>query len=152
MKSNKYTVIIILLVFLVVVIYMLWQAKPQTTNTNTKTTDSTPTMQESESKTQGEIKEFTTTSFYELVDNKPKPQFSLSEIAVKKGDKVRIKVTNTKGAHDFKIDEFNVFAETPLDQEVVVEFTADKVGEFVYYCSQPNHRSLGQWGTLKVTE
>ena len=100
----------------------------------------------------GSVKEFTMTSFYELVDGKPKPQFSLREISVKKGDTVRIKVTNTKGDHDFKLDEFNVYAATPLDQEVVVEFTADKAGEFVYYCSKPNHRALGQWGTLKVTD
>ena len=92
------------------------------------------------------------TSFYELVDNQPKPQFSVTEISVKKGDKVRIKVTNTKGDHDFKLDEFNIYKETPLNQEVVIEFTADKAGEFIYYCNKPNHRTLGQWGTLKVTE
>lgn len=102
--------------------------------------------------TAGEVKEFAMTSFYEMVDGKPKPQFSLKEMAVKKGDRVRVKITNTRGDHDFKIDELNVYAETPLDQEVTVEFTADKTGEFVYYCAKPNHRALGQWGTLRVTE
>ncbi len=100
----------------------------------------------------GEVREFSMTSFYEMVDDKPKPQFSVRGMQVKKGDKVRIKVTNTKGVHDFVIDEFNVRAETPLNQEVVVEFVADKAGEFAYYCSKPNHRELGQWGTLKVVE
>ena len=92
------------------------------------------------------------TSFYEIVDGKPKPQFSLSEIIVNKGDTVRIKITNTKGTHDFTIDEYKVYAETPLNEEVVVEFTADKAGEFVYYCAKPGHRAGGQWGTLKVLE
>lgn len=96
------------------------------------------------------VKEFTMTSFYEVVDGQPKPQFSMKEITVKKGDKVRIKVTNTKGNHDFNIDEYNIRQATPLDQEVTIEFTADQAGEFVYYCSTPNHRALGQWGTLKV--
>ncbi|MEK7139606.1 MAG: hypothetical protein AAB817_02805 [Patescibacteria group bacterium] len=100
----------------------------------------------------GEVKSFTMTSFYELVDGQPKPQFSVREIAVKKGDKVRIVVTNTKGGHDFNLDEFNVHVVTPLNQEVVVEFTADQVGDFVYYCNTPGHRALGHWGTLKVTE
>ena len=98
------------------------------------------------------VKEFTMTSFYEIVDGKPKPQFSLSEIIVNKGDTVRIKITNTKGTHDFTIDEYKVYAETPLNEEVVVEFTADKAGEFVYYCAKPGHRAGGQWGTLKVLE
>lgn len=99
-----------------------------------------------------EVKEFTMTSYFEMVDGKPKTYFSLKDINVKKGDKVRIKVTNTKGTHDFNIDEYNIDKDTPLDKEVVIEFTADKAGDFVYYCAMPNHRAMGQWGTLHVTE
>lgn len=98
------------------------------------------------------VKEFIMTSFVEMVDGKPKPQFSLKEITVNKGDSVRIKITNTKGTHAFKLDEFSVFADTPLNQEIVVEFTADKAGEFVYYCTKPGHQANGHWGTLKVIE
>lgn len=65
---------------------------------------------------------------------------------------MKVKVTVTKGTHDFNIDEFNVHVETPLDQEIVIEFTADKVGTFIYYCSKPGHRANGHWGTLTVTE
>lgn len=93
-------------------------------------------------------KEFTMTAFY---DEKGK-WFSLKEIAVKKGDTVRVKITNTAGAHDFTIDEMAIKKELPLNQEVVVEFIADKAGDFVYYCSMPGHRAGGQWGTLRVTE
>jgi FtsP/CotA-like multicopper oxidase with cupredoxin domain len=96
------------------------------------------------------VKEFVITSFYEMKDGKPAPQYSMKEIKVKKGDKVRIKVTNTKGGHDFKIDELEVYADTPLDQEVVIEFTADQTGSFVYYCTKPGHRQNGHWGTLIV--
>lgn len=99
------------------------------------------------------IKEFTMTSFVEFADGKPKPQFSLKEITVNRGDLVRIKITVTSGMHDFKIDEFNVYADTKeLNKEYVVEFTADKSGEFVYYCTKPGHRANGHWGTLKVIE
>src|SRR3989344_8168699 len=72
------------------------------------------------------VKEFVMNSFTEVVDGKYYPQFSPKEITVNKGDLVRIKITNTKGTHDFKIDEFGVYSETPLDQEVTVEFVADK--------------------------
>ena len=99
-----------------------------------------------------QVKEFTMESFVEFVDGQPKPQFSLKEITVNKGDTVRIKVTNKKGSHDFKLDEYDIFEETPLDQEVVIEFVADKSGSFVYYCNQPGHRQAGHWGTLIVTE
>lgn len=99
-----------------------------------------------------DVKEFTMTSFVEMVDGQPKPQFSLKEINVKKGDRVRIKITVTSGMHDFKIDEYGVYADTQLGKESVVEFVADKAGEFTYYCTKPGHRQNGHWGTLKVSE
>lgn len=100
-----------------------------------------------------QVKEFTMTSFVETIDGKPKPQYSLKEITVNKGDLVRIKITVTKGMHDFKIDEFNVYVDTKEpNKEYVVEFTADKVGEFIYYCTKPGHRQNGHWGTLKVID
>lgn len=97
---------------------------------------------------QVQAKEFTMTSYYAPAENRA--YFSLPEIVVNKGDRVRIKVTNTMGSHDFVIKEYNIARETPLNEEQVIEFTADKAGEFVYYCSRPGHRESGQWGTLKV--
>lgn len=96
------------------------------------------------------VKEFVMQSYTEIKDGKYYPTFSLKELAVNKGDKVRIKITNTKGVHDFKIDEFGAYAETPEGKEVVVEFVADKAGSFEYYCTKSGHRQNGQWGTLKV--
>lgn len=98
------------------------------------------------------VKEFAMESFVEFVGGQPKPQYSLKEITVNRGDLVRIKITVTSGMHDFKIDEYNVYADTPLNQEIVVEFVADKAGEFVYYCTKPGHRQNGHWGALRVLE
>jgi len=98
------------------------------------------------------VKEFSMTSFVKVVDGKYFPQYSLKEITVNKGDKVRIKITVTSGMHDFKIDEYNVYADTQPNKEYIVEFTADKAGEFIYYCTKPGHREKGQWGTLKVLD
>lgn len=97
-------------------------------------------------------KEFSMDSSANLVNGKWEPRFSVKNITVKKGDKVRLKINTTSGTHDFVIDEFNVRAETPTGKETVVEFTADKAGEFVYYCNMPGHRANGHWGTLTVLE
>ena len=97
-------------------------------------------------------KEFKMNSWMETVDGKMSAHFGLKEMVVKKGDIVRIKITNTAGIHDFIIDEYKIDLDTPLNQEVMVEFVADKVGDFEYYCSKYNHRSIGQKGILRVVE
>lgn len=94
----------------------------------------------------GPVKEFSTTAYYDETG----VWFSLKEIRVKKGDLVRIHATNTKGMHDFAIDEFGIKKELLLNEEVTFEFTADKAGEFVFYCSKPGHKTKGQWGTIIV--
>ncbi len=96
------------------------------------------------------VKEFSIESFTEVIDGKYYPQFSPNELIVNKGDLVRIKITNIKGTHDFKIDEFGVYTETPLNEEMIIEFVADKIGSFEYYCTKLGHRQNGHWGTLKV--
>jgi heme/copper-type cytochrome/quinol oxidase subunit 2 len=110
-----------------------------------------PVAQKQESEERA-VKEFVMKSYTNMVDGKPAPRFSLDTITVNKGDLVRLKINTISGRHNFKIDEFGVFADTPIDEETVVEFTADKVGEFVYYCNMPGHRANGHWGTLKVLE
>ena len=77
--------------------------------------------------------------------------FTPSLITVKKGDSVKITFQNTAGFHDFKIDEFGVAtkqAQSPATE--VLEFIADKIGSFEYYCSVGSHRMMGMKGTLKV--
>lgn len=77
--------------------------------------------------------------------------FDLKEIRVKKGDKVRVTFKNEEGFHDWVLDEFNVKTkQIGAGQEEVVEFTADKVGTFEYYCSVGKHRQNGMFGKLIV--
>lgn len=79
--------------------------------------------------------------------------FSLKEIKVNKGDLVKINFKNTQGFHDFVIDEFKVATkqfQSPGEEKV--EFIADKVGSFEYYCSVGSHRAMGMWGTLIVED
>jgi len=95
-------------------------------------------------------KVFYTDSFFVMENGKPRPQYSVKEMIVNKGDKVVVYVNTTTGTHDFNIDEFGVKVETPTGEVTKIEFIADKTGDFVYYCSKPNHRTNGHWGTLKV--
>jgi len=77
--------------------------------------------------------------------------FAPSLISVRKGDKVKITFNNTEGFHDFKIDKYGLATkQTKSPSQEVLEFTADKVGSFEYYCSVGTHRSMGMKGTLKV--
>ncbi|MBV9349612.1 MAG: cupredoxin domain-containing protein [Patescibacteria group bacterium] len=78
--------------------------------------------------------------------------FSPKTLTVKKGDHVKITITNTGGVHDFAIDEFNVHtSRLNTGDTATVEFDATKTGTFQYYCSVGNHRAMGMWGTLTVT-
>ena len=77
--------------------------------------------------------------------------FMPSLITVKKGDRVKITFKNTLGFHDFRIDEYGVAtkqAQAPYEE--VLEFIADRVGSFEYYCSVGTHRAMGMKGILKV--
>ena len=79
--------------------------------------------------------------------------FSPATMTVKKGDNVKITLVNKGGTHDLVVDEFGVSTpRTTTGQTATIEFVADKVGSFEYYCSVGNHRAMGMWGTLKVTE
>ena len=79
--------------------------------------------------------------------------FSEREIRVKKGERVRVELSITEGFHDFVIDEFSARTDRGSEGDtLVVEFVADRAGEFPFYCSVGNHRSLGMEGTFIVEE
>ncbi len=61
--------------------------------------------------------------------------FTPSTITMDKGDQVRLKITSTDVTHGFAIDEYGIDERLPPNQEVVIEFTADKAGTFTFYCS-----------------
>ncbi len=77
--------------------------------------------------------------------------FNPSTIKVKKGDSVKITFKNSGGMHDFVLDDFNAKIKIIGSGETYsVQFTADKAGQFEYYCSVANHRAMGMKGTLTV--
>jgi plastocyanin len=77
--------------------------------------------------------------------------FKPNVITVKKGDTVKITLTNKEGMHDFVIDEFNVKTKRIKAGETdTVTFVADKTGSFEYYCSVGTHRAMGMKGKLIV--
>lgn len=74
-------------------------------------------------------------------------------ITVKKGEKVRIKLTAVSMMHDFNIDELNVKIPVTVNGTFsYVDFIAEKTGTFEYYCSVGSHRANGQVGKITVTE
>jgi len=85
--------------------------------------------------------------------------FKPNVIKVKKGDKVKVTINNVDKddnfeiVHDFAIDELGVKSqEVGEGQSGSVEFTADKVGTFEFYCTIGKHREKGQFGSFIVTE
>lgn len=77
--------------------------------------------------------------------------YTLNEMKVQKGDTVKITFVNSEGFHDLRIDEFNA-ATTKMaaGKTETIEFVADKVGTFEYYCSVGQHRQNGMKGNLIV--
>lgn len=78
-------------------------------------------------------------------------KFSIQEMRVKVGDKVRINFISQSGFHDLVIDEFAVATkQMNSGGKDSVEFVADKAGTFEYYCSVMQHRQMGMVGKLIV--
>ena len=61
-------------------------------------------------------------------------EFVPSQIKVKNGTLVRIKIRSEDVLHGFAIDEFGVNKQVG-QSETVIEFVADKTGTFTFYCS-----------------
>lgn len=77
--------------------------------------------------------------------------FSVKEMRVKQGERVKVEFTNKQGFHDWTLDEFNVKTkQLQAGQSETVEFVANKKGTFEYYCGVGNHRAQGMVGKLIV--
>ncbi|KKT01296.1 MAG: Plastocyanin [Candidatus Nomurabacteria bacterium GW2011_GWA2_43_15] len=140
MKNIKITLVV--LIVLIVGAVLLFGAKKRTEAPAPVVDDQTEVVG-NESGQDGELREFTVSG--------QNFSFTPSLITVQKGDRVKITFKNTQGFHDFKIDEFGVAtkqAQSPFEE--VLEFTADKIGSFEYYCSVGTHRAMGMKGVLKV--
>lgn len=80
-------------------------------------------------------------------------EFIPNPIVVKKGEKVRLKITSTDVAHGFALPDFGINKVLNSGQEVTVEFTADKAGRFGFFCSvQCGIGHSGMRGELVVVE
>lgn len=69
------------------------------------------------------------------------------------GETVQINLINGEGAeHDLVIDQYAVRTSRVIRKSAssTVSFTADKMGEFVYFCSVPGHREAGMEGKIHV--
>lgn len=148
MKKTQIGYLLVAIIVVLIVIGYNYKKPAQVTPDNNapQTENNTVTQDENI-----QVREIAMDSFTEIINGKYFPQYSIKEITVKKGETIRLKI-NTTGNHDFKIDELNVYSETPAGEITTVEFTADKVGEFIYYCTKPNHRTNGHWGTIKVVD
>ncbi|MFQ6134871.1 MAG: cupredoxin domain-containing protein [Nitrososphaerales archaeon] len=62
-------------------------------------------------------------------------EFYPKEITVQKGDHVEIHLTSVDAHHGFYIEAWNISADLFPNQTVTIDFTADKVGKFEYYCT-----------------
>lgn len=62
-------------------------------------------------------------------------KFVPDPMVVKKGEKIRLIAKSTDVKHGIAIPEFKVNLVMPADKKAVVEFTADKAGEFRSHCS-----------------
>lgn len=66
--------------------------------------------------------------------------FTPDVVQVKKGDKVRIHVTNVEqqpdATHGFAIAEHNIMMSLDAGETATAEFVADKVGAFSFYCTE----------------
>jgi cytochrome c oxidase subunit II len=61
--------------------------------------------------------------------------FSPARIEVNQGDIVRITLIAEDIPHSFTIDEYRISKRASPDRSVTFEFSADKPGRFVFYCS-----------------
>lgn len=79
-------------------------------------------------------------------------KFTPKVLNVKAGDKVRIIFKNKgKMMHDFRLDEFNAATKVISGgQEETIEFVAERIGTFEFYCSVNTHRQMGMVGIMNV--
>ncbi len=89
-------------------------------------------------KGEGEVKEFNLKAF--------RFGYTPDKITVKKGDRVRINIENTDTLHGIRIPDLGIADVNKL------EFTADKEGEFNWYCTvMCGEKHMEMNGTLIVT-
>ncbi|OGJ22065.1 MAG: hypothetical protein A2804_01535 [Candidatus Pacebacteria bacterium RIFCSPHIGHO2_01_FULL_46_10] len=77
--------------------------------------------------------------------------YDISEIRVKKGEKLTIRFVNSEGTHNIVFEDLNAQSDVigaGKNQDVSVP--TDTAGTFAYFCSVGNHRKMGMEGKLIV--
>ncbi len=83
------------------------------------------------------------------IDGKVNPM-----LVVHEGETVQINLINGEGAeHDIVIDQYAARSDRVLGigASSTLAITADKTGEFIYFCSIAGHREAGMEGRIQVT-
>jgi len=74
-----------------------------------------------------------------------------SIITVDQGEKVRFRIVTVKGKHNFFIVGYNLRTEIREGQNTqFIEFTAEKKGEFDFWCEVEGHKAKGMQGIMIV--
>jgi heme/copper-type cytochrome/quinol oxidase subunit 2 len=94
---------------------------------------------------------FETGNTVEVVMTAENFKFTPNTINAKMGDKVRIIITAKDMAHTFTLPIFGVDRHIPAGQTTIIEFLADQIGQFTFYCNVPGHASKGMTGRIIVT-
>jgi len=104
----------------------------------------TPSPQTENKKTDASVKEITVQA--------NEYSFFPSLITAKVGEKVQLTFKNMGAMpHNLTIEGLNLATKTiGGGQSDVLEFTVDKSGTYLFYCSVGTHRELGMEGTLEV--
>lgn len=76
--------------------------------------------------------------------------FMPSEITVNKGDTVRLLLTALDNPHTFTLDSYGIDEELPVGEDVIIEFTADQEGVFIYESTTPSAKANNMKGKLTV--
>lgn len=107
------------------------------------------------SKTNEPKKTFQATNIREISVEAFEMGFKLSSTTLKRGETVRIKLSNSgEKRHDFALDEMpNIKTKEIKSGETdMVEFTVPMTGELTYYCSVGSHRAQGMEGKFLIEE
>ena len=118
---------------------------PQPAPTPTPTPTPTPESVGAPTGTAGGVKEFNIIAM--------QWEFEPSTITVMKGDEVKLHITSLDVSHGFGIAEFGIEEKLEPGKTITVEFDADNVGIYTFYCSVfcgSGHQHMK--GTLIVTD
>ncbi len=127
----KRTIIIAIAIVMIMAMFSACMAKvqqEQPTKLATEQTQKTVQQPEQQAPNQAvNTKEFQLTAF--------KSSYSPSTITVNKGDHVKITITTEDVEHGFSLPDYGISTTISPGKSTLVEFTADKQGEFTFFCT-----------------